>query len=283
VNRVKFTAGDRPSEYLFSAPDGAAPVPLVVVLHGAGGTAEWADEETGWSALAAREGFAVALPEGLPPHPDKPPKFLTNPPRWNDGSAGPTGDPSPADDVAFLAAVVEDASRRAAIDPARVYLTGFSNGAGMAFRAAAERADLFAAVAPLAGYCRVPDPRPTRPVPTLYMIGTADPLVPLRGGDVRSPWRHRLVRRRPVADTLGRWAAAIGCFPVPVVVSDAGGVRTEEYPGPVEFRAMYVEGLGHHWPGGKGRLNHKVAGPPSDKMDATAEVWRFFRRYALSP
>ena len=38
------------------------PPPLVVVLHGAGGTAAWADGETGWSAVAAREGFALALP-----------------------------------------------------------------------------------------------------------------------------------------------------------------------------------------------------------------------------
>jgi polyhydroxybutyrate depolymerase len=111
------------------------------------------------------------------------------------------------------------------------------------------------------------------------VIGTADPLVPLRGGDVRSPWQHRLVRRPPVADTLERWAAALGCDPVPVVASDAGGVRVEAYPGPVEFRAVYVEGLGHHWTGGRGRLTPKLAGPPSDKMDATAEVWRFFRRH----
>src|SRR5207249_438480 len=208
-----------------------------------------------------------------------PPKFLTNPPRWNDGSPGPTGAPSAADDVAFLAALLDDAATRAGVDPARVYLSGFSNGAGMAFRAAAELADRFAAVAPVAGYCRVADPRPARPVPTLYVIGTLDPLVPVRGGDVRSPWRHRLVRRRPVADTLERWATAIGCSTVPVTVSDVDGVRVEEYPGPVAFRAAYIDGLGHHWPGGKGRLTPKLAGPPSDKMNATAEVWRFFRQH----
>ena len=82
-------------------------------------------------------------------------------------------------------------------------------------------------IAPLAGYCRVKEPRPTRPVPTLYAIGTADPLVPVRGGEVRNPWQHRLVRRPPVAESLERWAAALGCDPTPVVESDAGGVRVE--------------------------------------------------------
>ncbi|MDB5311405.1 MAG: hypothetical protein JWO38_5607 [Gemmataceae bacterium] len=283
MERITLTAGGHPREYLLFVPPPARPgrPPLVIFLHGAGGSAEWADGETGWSAHAAREGFVLALPDALPPDPDKPTKFLTNPRRWNDGSPGPTGEPSTADDVGFLAAVIGDAILRTDADPRRVYLSGFSNGAGMAFRAAAELADQLAAVAPVAGYCHIPDPKPVRPVPTLYLIGSADPLVPLRGGEVRSPWLHRLVRRPPVADTLARWAKAIGCAPGPVTESDADGVRTDAYPGPVEFRAVVVEGLGHHWPGGKGQLNHKIGGPPSDRIDATAEVWRFFRRHAL--
>lgn len=285
MERITLTVGGRPREYLLHTPGLGRLAPparqsraLVVFLHGAGGSAEWADGETGWSQLADREGFALALPDGLPPHPDRPAKFLTNPRRWNDGSDAPTGVPAAADDVAFLAAVIDDAVSRADGDPRRVYLSGFSNGAGMAFRAAADLADRFAAVAPVAGYCRIPDPRPARPVPTLYLIGSADPLVPLRGGDVRSPWLHRLVRRKPVAYTLERWAAAIGCGPVPVVESDAGGVRVEVYPGPVDFRAVVIDGLGHHWPGGKGQLNHKIAGPPSDRIAGTAAVWEFFNR-----
>jgi polyhydroxybutyrate depolymerase len=63
--------------------------------------------------------------------------------------------------------------------------------------------------------------------------------------------------------------------------SDADGVRTEVDPGPVEYRVVLIDGLGHHWPGGKGQLNHRIAGPPSDKIDATAAVWEFFRRHQL--
>lgn len=288
MDRITLTSGGEPREYLLYRPElrGLTPParqnpPLVIFLHGAGGSAEWADGETGWSALSDREGFALALPDALPPHPDKPAKFLTNPRRWNDGSDGPTGVPSPADDVAFLAAVIHDSVSRTDADPRRVYLSGFSNGAGMAFRAAAELADRLAAVAPVAGYCRVPDPKPVRPVPTLYLIGSADPLVPIRGGDVRSPWQHRLVRRRPVAYTLERWATALGCETSPVTESDDHGVRVDVYPGPVEFKSVVIDGLGHHWPGGKGQLNHKIAGPPADTIDATAAVWDFFQRYTL--
>src|SRR5262249_14593728 len=134
--------------------------------------------------------------------------------------------------------------------------------------------------APVAGHCRLADPKPVRPVPTLYMIGSEDPLIPMRGGEARSPWLHRLVRRPPVTVTLEAWAAAIGCGPVPRVESDTGGVRVEVYPGPVEFRSIVIEGLGHHWPGGKGLLNPRIAGRPSDRLDATAAVWEFFQRRA---
>lgn len=284
MDRITLSPGGPPRTYLLFAPPprpGPRP-PLVVFLHGAGGTAGWADGETGWSALAAAEGFALALPDALAPDPTAPPKFLTNPQRWNDGSPGPTGEPSAADDVGFLGAVVGDATRRAGADPRRVYLSGFSNGAGMAFRAAAGLADRVAAVAPVAGYCWVPGhARAARPVPTLYLVGAADPLVPPRGGDVRSPWLHRLIRRPPVAETLDRWAAVIGCGVPSYVESDAGGVRADVYPGPVAFRAVTVDGLGHHWPGGKGQLNHRIAGPPSGLVDATAEVWRFVARHRI--
>jgi polyhydroxybutyrate depolymerase len=221
--------------------------------------------------VAAREGFSLAIPEGLPPDPARPPKFLTNPQRWTEGP----------EDVEFLTAVIADVLQQTNGDPRRVYLTGFSNGAAMAFRFAAERAELLAAIAPVAGYCWVPDPRPVRPVPTLYIIGTEDPLVPLRGGQVRLPWGGRLIHRPPVAETLQTWAAALECATVPEPVSSSDEVREEVYPGPVEFRAVYVEGLGHHWPGGKGLLNHRIGGKPSNSVNANELIWSFFSRHVL--
>jgi polyhydroxybutyrate depolymerase len=269
VESVAVTVAGVERRYLLAGASPTVGRPVVVFLHGAGGTAAWAAGETGWSAVAVREGFVLAVPEGLPPDPRKPPKFLTNPQRWHDG------------DVEFLSALIADVLRRTDGDPRRVYLTGFSNGAAMAFRFAAERAELLAAVAPVAGYCGVSDPRPARPVPTLYVIGTADPLVPLHGGQVRLPWGGRLVHRPPVAETLETWAAALGCATEPEVVSDAGGVREVVYAGPVEFRAVYVEGLGHHWPGGKGLLNPRIGGPPSDRLNANEPIWGFFQRHGL--
>ena len=189
------------------------------------------------------------------------------------------GSESPVDDVTFLTAIIDDAVNRANVSSRRVFVAGFSNGAGMAFRFAAERADRVTAIAPVAGHCWQPEPKPSRPVATLYTVGTRDLLLPFRG-DVRLPWTNRLVRRPPVAETLERWARALGCSPLPTLQRDDGAVRVECYPGPVVFDAVTVEGLGHHWPGGGAQLNPRFAGPPSDAVNATEMIWEFFSRVA---
>jgi polyhydroxybutyrate depolymerase len=242
---------------LLVRPPGSPPPggwPVVLFLHGTGGTAAWAAADTGWPAAAERFGFLLALPDGLPPNPAKPPKFLTNPPRWNDGSTRP-GDRlhADADDVEFLTAVLDHLVEAEGADLRRAFVCGFSNGAGMAFRLAAERADRVAAVAPVAGYCSATG-RASRPVPAFYLVGDADPLVPLAGGPVRLPWGGTVVRPA-VSATLARWAEVSG------------------RPAAAEV----VPGLGHHWPGGKGMLGEQLGGPVGGPVDGVGRVWAFFR------
>ncbi|MCZ2340275.1 MAG: hypothetical protein LC104_00590 [Bacteroidales bacterium] len=250
---------------------------LVVVLHGTGGTADWAEDETGWSHTADQEGFLLVLPQGLPPNPAMPPRFLSNPPRWNDGATKP-GDllHTETDDVAFLDALLDDVLIRDGVDPHRVYLTGFSNGAGMTFRYAAERSERLAAIAPVAGYCWIREPCLTRPIPTLFIVGEADPLIPLTVGTVRLPWGNRIVERPGIWDTLRRWAAANSCDHEPHVLSESRSVTTWQFPGHVDYRVLTLAGHGHHWPGGKGQLNPRIGGIPTDTLDANARIWAFF-------
>ena len=62
------------------------------------------------------------------------------------------------------------------IDDDRVYATGFSNGAGFTYLLWAERPDVFAAYAPVAGRLR-PSVQPRKPRPVFHVAGTADPQV----------------------------------------------------------------------------------------------------------
>lgn len=279
MDTIHLNSGGVPRRSLFFRPPGVpGPLPLVVMLHGTGGSAAFAADETGWATFADERGFAVAFPDGLPVDPTSPPRFLTNPQRWNDGSTKP-GDliHSDPDDVQFLADLIRHLIEVRGVDPHRVYLTGFSNGASMAFRFAAERGELLAAVAPVAGYCHAPPVRAPA-TPTLYVVGDADLLIPLQGGSARVPWGNTVVQRVPVADTLAKWAGMIGCEPTPREVSNEHGVTEAVYPGPVEFRSVIVSGLGHHWPGGKGQFNPRIGGPYSDRLNANERLWAFFEQ-----
>jgi polyhydroxybutyrate depolymerase len=265
-------------------PGGTAALPALLFLHGAGGTAAWSLDETGLGATADREGFLVVLPEGARPDPSRPPGFLQNAQTWNDGAPGRLPDQLGADDVSLLSALLDELPRRYPLDPRRVYAAGFSNGAGMAFRLGAELSPRLAALAPVAGHCWQTEPRPVRALPTLYLVGSADPLVPLQGGPVVSPWSGQSSPRPPVRQTLERWAAALGCPAQPARIEERDGVsRTAYGPGRdgAELTAYVVEGLGHHWPGGRGQLNPRLAGPPSQRLRANDLLWDFFRRHAL--
>jgi polyhydroxybutyrate depolymerase len=175
--------------------------------------------------------------------------------------------------VAFLAAVIADLRDRAGVDPKCVFMTGFSNGAAMTFRFAAERPADVVAIAPVSGYCPHVGTL-TRPVPTLFLVGTEDPLVPMHGGEITSPWDGRVETRPPLSTSLARWAVALRVDSEPRVISDDDGVRIDEYS--PSFRTVTIAGMGHHWPGGRGRLLKRLAGQPSNRVDANAMIWDFF-------
>jgi polyhydroxybutyrate depolymerase len=258
------------------ASSGPGPLPVVVLLHGTGGSGGWAVHETRWDEVAKRDSVLLVAPDATRPDPRVAPRFYTNPQVWNDGSNRPPVDRvRQVDDVAFIRALLDELPRRWNIDANRICVTGFSNGAGMTFRLGLELADRLAAIAPVAGHLSVAGPRPGRPVPAFYLIGTADPLIPMAGGKVRTPWTAES-DKPAVSQTLARWAELMGLPPEPAMIMESNGVRRERW-GDGLLQAWSIEGLGHHWPGGRGELNKRIAGEPFDSVDATRVIWDFFR------
>ncbi|VTS07614.1 alpha/beta hydrolase family esterase [Tuwongella immobilis] len=274
-----------PRSYVVSLPtNGPIPRPLLMVLHGAGATAEWMAEETRIAQVAHAAGFAVVFPEGLPPRPDKMPKFLTNPVVWDDGAPYAPPDGIQRDDVGFLRLVLDQLQSELPVDSSRIFLTGFSNGAAMSFRLAAAMPERFAGVAPVAGHCWIDPPRLAKPVPTFYQIGRDDPMIPLAGGTVQTPWRT-VTNRPPIEWTLQRWAAALGCDPVPES-EEREGLERRMYHGDApgaSLEAWIIGELGHHWPGGLGRLSEKYGGRFHARIDASAAIVDFFLALPIAP
>lgn len=257
-------------------PSRKPPMPLVMMLHGRGGTGPRAAEETGWSDTADARGFVVAYPDALPPDPSKAPKFLTNPAAWDDFSIQGVH-PRDPEDVRFIQELLKQLDDSGLVDPEQRYLTGFSNGAGFAFRLAVELSGEFAAIAPVAGHCNTSSRKLREPIPTCIIIGTEDPLIPLNGGIVRSPW-GTLEMRPSVEATIYRWAKMLGVPTRPHESMELNGYRTELYTAgkDVDMVATYIAGLGHHWPGGRGVLGTKLGGPIVNTVNANRLIWEFF-------
>jgi len=156
--------------------------PLLVLLHGGGGTGKGVPRLTrgGFEKLADRNGAILAYPEAV----DK---------NWNDYRADKSrkSQRENIDDVAFLTAMADEISLKYPVDPARVYASGISNGSMMSYTLACRASDRFAAIAPVAG--AMPENlaaacSPSRPVPVLIISGTKDKLVHWEGGYVTGPF-----------------------------------------------------------------------------------------------
>jgi polyhydroxybutyrate depolymerase len=181
---LQLVVDGQPRVFVVNRPPGAEPRPTVIMLHGAFSNAAKEANAPGLGQLAPQNGFAAVFPEGRAE-------------RWNHLPPGKEAtafaelafkDAGGAlDDVKFLKLLVADLVRRGVSDPKRIYLAGRSAGGLMTLRMACEDARLFAGIGllitgmsePLGAVCR-----PAKPLPVLMLNGTADQLIPYRGGTV---------------------------------------------------------------------------------------------------
>ena len=283
------TADGRQRTAVLVVPTGDAPPegwPLVVMLHGAGGSTRNVLEATRWDTLAEREGFVVVFPNGTPIDEAKPERFVGNPQTWNSGAgtslaAGDRSAEAKAiDDVAFLGQLIDRVRGRTAIDGRRIYLAGHSNGAGMAYRFASERPELLAAVGVMAGHLAEGLRDLRSPVSLIAISGDRDPFAPLEGGEAGTP--RLKMRTRPARLNSSDWAKANGLPDDPQSVRDDEALLVRQW-GPneagTEVRWIVVRNHGHAWAGGSESLPESIIGPGSTALDATREMWEFFKAH----
>lgn len=278
--REVLSSGDRrmhivhvPRQY-----DHTRPIPVIVVLHGGGGSARFAYRVHGWPELAERETCLIVFPEGTLEDPTKPPSLRDNLRLWNDGSTRSAVARRNVDDIGYLTSVLDDLQTSFNVDPNRIFVTGFSNGASMTFRVGVELAHRIKAIAPVSGHLCIDNPQLARPLSLLYMIGLADPINPVAGGTVTTPWGTR--RNKPaIMDSINTWIRLIGAPEQPIFSDIKNGVKQIRY-GPGLHRSevlLYlIEGQGHEWPGAQRTLPRSLSGPQTDRLNATEVIWDFF-------
>ena len=151
------------------------PVPLVLCMHGRGGSAESFLSLSGASRVAEERNFIIAFPEACIYQ--QRPGGVRNTVLWDGEYKG-----EKIDDTDFLLKVVRDVEARYAIDKTRVYACGQSSGGMMTSTLAINAPDVFAAVSPWSALVD-PDhdlvlPEKIDPaVPFLFLFGDRDWLV----------------------------------------------------------------------------------------------------------
>ncbi|MBL8590312.1 MAG: hypothetical protein JNK46_17390 [Methylobacteriaceae bacterium] len=151
----------------------------IVYFHGWRGDSGEAMADRALVETADRLGVALVAPQGI-----------------GGGWSLPASRRQQRDEFAFVAAMLEDMTRRFPIDGGRVLATGFSLGGSMVWHLACRMPGRFVGFAPVAGAFWVPQPeRCEGPAPALlHLHGRADTTVPLTGRQVSSGARQADVR-----------------------------------------------------------------------------------------
>ncbi|WP_370035193.1 alpha/beta hydrolase family esterase [Brevibacterium epidermidis] len=249
------------------------PLPLVLGFHGNGSDGAEFQNYTGLPTLPA----ITVFPDG-----DE-----------SDGKRSWQGAPyaSGADDVAFVAELLDSIESEHCIDLNRVYATGKSNGGGMVSVLACHLRDRFSAFAPVAGAYY---PQSTEgcdystPTPMLAIHGTGDATMHYEGGHrqgedypgVREwiePWAEasdcaktaeRQVGRKGVKVVRTQWTqCSTGDDPKTTAGADKKTAAVELYS---------VADGGHVWPG---EVVYSGGGYVTKDFSATNTVWDFFRSH----
>ena len=255
--------------------DAAHPAPLVLAFHGGGGSAAFMadDSRYGLQREADRDGFIVAFPNGASRLPGG--RFAT----WNAGGCCGYARDQGSDDVGFARAVVGAIEARYAVDAGRVFATGMSNGGMMAHRLACDAADVFRAVASVAGTDATTQCSPSRPVSVLQIHTRDDDHVRFDGGAGPGAFRDRQAGMEfmSVPETIARWVRRDQCGGSPLRVLQVQGGYCDAYTacaGGAQVQLCVTDTGGHSWPGAdRVRIGKEAA---STALDASATIWKFF-------
>ncbi len=255
-------------------PPIAKEMPLVILLHGAGGSGGGYLSRTGWGRRGSERGYITVAPSGLTIDPEKSADFQSNPRVWNSGSAlTAQSKRSKVDDWEFFERLLEDVAKQWTIDQKRIYIVGHSNGGAMAFALARHWPGRFAGIASAMSLPPEASDSEIGPIPTLCIFGSDDRVVPLAGGESSTPWGNRTLP--PARQRLDNWATTTGheLGQPPTWLNEPNYIKRLVYG--ADFHALLWMNQGHSWPGWEGSSIASF-GPIRTDLSAVDQILDFF-------
>ncbi len=251
--------------YAIDLPADPKDARLILVLHGGGGGPTQIARNTGFSAPALAQGYAVAYPSGSG-------RFggLT----FNAGYCCGYAQRMKIDDLGYLNAVADDARARFGLAAAPIYITGMSNGAMMAETFAARYPRQVRAAAAVSGTLDLSQFTPAGPVPLLVIHGTADENIRYDGGFGKNSWSK--TNFTSVDAVLQAFSAPYGAA-LHSIDTISGPIQRRDWrlAGQTVLSRILITGGVHLWPGGtRSARKGDISG-----LSATTEILRFFAEH----
>ena len=239
----KFEYLDTDRGYIFYKPDNlAANAPLVFVLHGFGGNAEWIKDYSRMNEIADQNGFAVCYPQGR--------------------RVGGNGDThwnarlslSTIDDVGFLSSLDQFLQSEHNLNTNKTFSCGMSNGGYMSYTLACEAPNVFKAIASITGtmsgesWDTLNMSAAVIPAtPILHIHGTQDDIVPIDGTmNEEGGWGGA-----PAVDSIiSFWAAQHNTTSIDTLFFPQSTNAYHYHSGLDSNKVWYykIDGMGHEWP-----------------------------------
>lgn len=248
--------------------------PLVIALHGGGGSGKQFETSTGLTVKADAEHFIVVYPDGVKSD------GLLKAQTWNAGNCCDYAAENNINDVKYISELIDQLVAKYKVNPKRVYVTGHSNGGMMSYRLAAELTNKIAAIAPNSCTMVMKQPiAPSRAVPILHMHSVLDKNVPYQGGVGEGVTNTYFP---PVDSVLNVWSSKNACTnTAQVVVNNASYKETQwtNCSNNVTIQYYLTQDGGHAWPGGT--AGSITGDKPSTAINANDLLWEFFKQYQL--
>lgn len=252
----------------------STPASLILAFHGGGGDMNYMakDKYYGLLSKAESEGFIVVFPNGFSKF--KSGKFAT----WNAGKCCASARDENIDDIGFVRKIIDNVTAQLNIDRRRIYAIGMSNGGMMSYRIACEMADVFKAIASVAGTDNSIACAPEVPISVLHIHARNDDMVLFDGGagnQFRA--KSKVTEFTSVPSTIEKWTNFNKCQTSAQRVLETKGAYCDRYSqcqGNALVQLCVTQYGGHSWPGGNKPRGDEE---PTRAILANDVIWQFFQ------